>query len=195
MKINPIKLIVGLGNPGQQYAKTRHNAGFWFLEALAEKHHIQFKVDKKYHAFSARASLYGQDVRFLMPQTFMNASGKSVAPFAKFFNIAPQSILIAHDELDFPYGKIQLKTGGGHGGHNGLRDIVPHIGKEFHRLRIGIEHPGHRDKVAGHVLSSAKADDQQKIEASIEAAIQLDELLINGDIQSVKNQLNGFKIS
>lgn len=193
MTMSPLKLIIGLGNPGQQYASTRHNAGFWFVEQLAQKHGINLKLEKKYTALSGRGVIFGEDVRLLLPQTFMNASGKSVAPFVKFYQFTPAQILIAHDELDFPAGKIQLKTGGGHGGHNGLRDIVPHIGKDFHRLRIGIDHPGHKDRVASHVLSKASSSEQQKIDAAIEAALDLDSDFVTGQIQNVKNQLNGFK--
>lgn len=188
-----LALIVGLGNPGQQYVKTRHNAGFWFVERLAQKHHIHLKLDKKYHALTGRGTIFGVDVRLLLPQTFMNKSGTAVAPFCKFYNFQPETVLIAHDELDFPAGKIQLKTGGGHGGHNGLRDIVPHIGKDFHRLRIGIDHPGHKDKVAGHVLSKASPADQTKIDQAIDAALDLDQDFVTGALQNVKNQLNGFK--
>lgn len=190
-------LIVGLGNPGQQYAKTRHNAGFWFVEQLAYKYNIPLKTESKYHAICGRGKVAGEDVRLLLPQTFMNKSGQSVAPFAKFFQIPTENVLVAHDELDFPTGKIQLKTGGGHGGHNGLRDIVPHIGKDFHRLRIGIDHPGHRDRVAGHVLSKASSDDQANIDAAINAAVDLSDVLIEGivtgQLQNVMNRLNGFK--
>lgn len=188
----PLKLIVGLGNPGQQYVQTRHNAGFWFIERLAHKYNIPLKTDKKYNALTGRGNIHGEDIRLLLPQTFMNASGKSVAPFVNFYSIQISEILIAHDELDFAPGKIQLKTGGGHGGHNGLRDIVPHIGKGFHRLRVGIGHPGHRDKVASHVLSKARNDEQDKIDASITAAIDLDKLLVSGAFDEVKNKLNGF---
>lgn len=191
--MSELSLIVGLGNPGQQYAMTRHNAGFWFVQQLADKYHIPLKTDSKYHALSGRGNIAGVDVRLLLPQTYMNKSGQSVSPFAKFFQIAPERILIAHDELDFPAGKIQLKTGGGHGGHNGLRDIVPHISKSFHRLRIGIDHPGHRERVAGHVLSKASADDQKKIDAAIDAALALSDEIVTGQIPSVMNTLNGFK--
>ena len=123
-----ISLIVGLGNPGSEYAQTRHNAGFWFVERLAEQYGITLKKDPKFNGMSGRGHIEGQDVRLLLPTTFMNLVGKSVVPFAKFYNIAPEAILIAHDELDMNPGVIRLKTGGGHGGHNGLRDIVPHIG-------------------------------------------------------------------
>lgn len=136
--MSAISLIVGLGNPGSEYAQTRHNAGFWFVEQLAKNYGITLKNESKFHAFTGRGLIEGHDVRLLLPQTFMNRSGQSVAPFCKFYQIQPSSVLIAHDELDMNAGIIRLKTGGGHGGHNGLRDIVPHIGSDFHRLRIGI---------------------------------------------------------
>ena len=147
-----IKLIVGLGNPGQQYMFTRHNAGFWFVHHLAQQFNIALAPDKKFHGVTGRGQIHGHDVRLLMPLTFMNKSGQSVVPMVNFYGINNNELLIAHDELDIPAGSIKLKTDGGHGGHNGLRDITPHIGNDFHRLRIGIGHPGHKSKVSGHVL-------------------------------------------
>ncbi|ELN4659202.1 aminoacyl-tRNA hydrolase, partial [Escherichia coli] len=155
-----ISLIVGLGNPGKEYAQTRHNAGFWFVERIAEKYGITLKADPKFFGISGRGNIEGQDIRLLLPTTFMNLSGKSVVPFCKFYRVAPEAMLIAHDELDMNPGIIRLKTGGGHGGHNGLRDIVPHLGPNFHRLRIGIGHPGSKERVSGHVLSKAPSSEQ-----------------------------------
>ena len=150
-----IKLIVGLGNPGQQYMFTRHNAGFWFVHHLAQQFNITLSHDKKFHGITGRGQIHGHDVRLLMPLTFMNKSGQSVVPMVKFYGIENDELLIAHDELDIPAGSIKLKTNGGHGGHNGLRDITPHIGNDFHRLHIGIGHPGHKSRVSGHMLSKA----------------------------------------
>lgn len=135
-----IKLIVGLGNPGQQYMFTRHNAGFWFVHHLAQQFNITLAPDKKFHGVTGRGQIHGHDVRLLMPLTFMNKSGQSVVPMINFYGIHNDELLIAHDELDIPAGSIKLKTDGGHGGHNGLRDITPHIGNDFHRLRVGIGH-------------------------------------------------------
>lgn len=188
-----ISLIVGLGNPGNEYAQTRHNAGFWFVEQLADQYGISLKKDPKFFGFSGRGNIKGQDVRLLIPTTFMNASGKSVVPFAKFYNIAPESILIAHDELDMNPGVIRLKTGGGHGGHNGLRDIVPHIGSNFHRLRIGIGHPGSKERVSGHVLSKAPSGEQSLMDDAIAHALSKIDLLVNGEIQQAMNQINAYK--
>ena len=188
-----ISLIVGLGNPGTEYAQTRHNAGFWFVQRLAEQYGIQLKADPKYKGISGRGNIEGQDVRLLLPTTFMNLVGQSVVPFAKFYQIAPEAILIAHDELDMNPGVIRLKTGGGHGGHNGLKDIVPHIGSNFHRLRIGIGHPGSKERVSGHVLSKAPSSEQNLMDDAIAHALSRIQLLVNGDTQQAMNQINAYK--
>ena len=191
--MSKISLIVGLGNPGPEYAQPRHNAGFWFVQRLAEQYGIQLKADPKYKGISGRGNIEGQDVRLLLPTTFMNLSGQSVVPFAKFYQIAPEAILIAHDELDMNPGVIRLKTGGGHGGHNGLKDIVPHIGSNFHRLRIGIGHPGSKERVSGHVLSKAPSSEQNLMDDAIAHALSRIQLLVNGDIQQAMNQINAYK--
>ena len=191
--MSKISLIVGLGNPGTEYAQTRHNAGFWFVQRLAEQYGIQLKADPKYKGISGRGNIEGQDVRLLLPTTFMNLAGQSVVPFAKFYQIAPEAILIAHDELDMNPGVIRLKTGGGHGGHNGLKDIVPHIGSNFHRLRIGIGHPGSKERVSGHVLSKAPSSEQNLMDDAIAHALSRIQLLVNGDIQQAMNQINAYK--
>lgn len=188
-----ISLIVGLGNPGSEYAQTRHNAGFWFIEQLADKYGITLKNDPKFHGISGRGHIEGHDVRLLLPTTFMNRSGQSVVPFAKFYQIAPEAILIAHDELDMNPGVIRLKTGGGHGGHNGLRDIVPHIGPNFHRLRIGIGHPGSKEKVSGHVLGKAPSSEQSLMDAAIDHALSKVKLLVQGQVPQAMNQINAYK--
>ncbi|WP_180005448.1 MULTISPECIES: aminoacyl-tRNA hydrolase [unclassified Acinetobacter] len=191
--MSKLSLIVGLGNPGSEYAQTRHNAGFWFVERLAEQYGIQLKADPKYKGISGRGNIEGQDVRLLLPTTFMNLSGQSVVPFAKFYQIAPEAMLIAHDELDMNPGVIRLKTGGGHGGHNGLRDIVPHIGPNFHRLRIGIGHPGSKERVSGHVLGKAPSSEQGLIDDAIAHALSRTKLLVSGEIQQAMNQINAYK--
>ena len=188
-----ISLLIGLGNPGKEYAQTRHNAGFWFIEQLADQYNIQLKADPKFHAYSGRGTIEGHDVRLLLPTTFMNRSGQSVVPFAKFYQIQPESILIAHDELDMNPGIIRLKTGGGHGGHNGLKDIVPHIGPNFHRLRIGIGHPGHKDQVSGHVLGKAPSSEQTLMDDAIYHAKSRIKLLFDGEVQQAMNQINAHK--
>ena len=191
--MNKLSLIVGLGNPGAEYAQTRHNAGFWYVQQLANQYGIRLKPESRFLGLSGRGTIEGHDVRLLLPSTFMNRSGQSVAPFVKFFQIPVQQILIAHDELDMPAGQIRLKTGGGHGGHNGLRDIVPYIGNDFHRLRIGIGHPGSRDRVSGHVLGKAPPAEQDLLDQAIEQALKQTHLLINGDIAKAMNQLNACK--
>nr|WP_277606350.1 aminoacyl-tRNA hydrolase [Acinetobacter sp. NIPH 2699] len=182
-----------MGNPGKEYAQTRHNAGFWFVEQLADRYGIHLKTDPKFHGFSGRGQIEGHDVRLLLPTTFMNRSGQSVAPFAKFYQISPESILIAHDELDMDPGVIRLKTGGGHGGHNGLRDIVPHLGANFHRLRIGIGHPGSKERVAGHVLNKAPSSEQDLMDAAIDHALSKVKILVDGKVSLAMNQINAYK--
>ena len=189
-----IKLIVGLGNPGEQYQYTRHNAGFWFVLHLAQQFNISLSPDKKFHGLTGRGQIHGHDVRLLLPLTFMNKSGQSVVPMVNFYNIANDELLIAHDELDIPAGSIKLKTAGGHGGHNGLRDITPHIGNEFHRLRVGIGHPGHKSKVSGHVLSKAAPNEQIAIDSALSAAFEALPLLLDGKIERAREHINGFKL-
>ncbi|TXD96940.1 aminoacyl-tRNA hydrolase [Psychrobacter frigidicola] len=189
-----IKLIVGLGNPGQEYMLTRHNAGFWFVQHLAQQFNITLSPDKKFHGVTGRGQVHGSDVRLLLPLTFMNKSGQSVVPMVNFYNIDNDQLLIAHDELDIPAGSIKLKTGGGHGGHNGLRDITPHIGNDFHRLRVGIGHPGHKSKVSGHVLSKASPNDQIAIDSALTAAFEALPLLLEGNVERARERINGFKL-
>ncbi|MFZ3193456.1 MAG: aminoacyl-tRNA hydrolase [Moraxellaceae bacterium] len=190
-----ISLIVGLGNPGTEYAQTRHNAGFWYVERLAQRYGISLKSESRFHGLTGRGQIEGHDVRLLLPSTFMNRSGQAVVPMAKFFQVSPAQLLIAHDELDLASGVIRLKSGGGHGGHNGLRDIVPHLGNEFHRLRIGIGHPGHRDKVTGHVLGKAPNAEQALLDQALDEALRLTDLIVAGNISQAMNQLNRFVAS
>lgn len=192
--MSKIKLIVGLGNPGQQYAQTRHNAGFWFVERIANDFNISLSQDKKFHGLVGRGQVHGADVRLLIPHTFMNKSGEAVVPMVNFYNIANDELLIAHDELDLPTGNMRLKVGGGHGGHNGLRDIVPHIGADFYRLRLGIGHPGHKSKVSGYVLGKPTSDEQIALDLMLDAAMQSLPALINGDIAKAQQAINGFKL-
>lgn len=190
-----ISLIVGLGNPGTEYAQTRHNAGFWYIERLAQRYGISLKSESRFHGWTGRGQIEGHDVRLLLPSTFMNRSGQAVVPMAKFFQVTADQLLIAHDELDLASGVIRLKSGGGHGGHNGLRDIVPHLGAEFHRLRIGIGHPGHRDKVTGHVLGKAPTAEQALLDQALDEALRLTDLIVAGNISQAMNQINRFSAS
>jgi len=187
-----IQLIVGLGNPGAQYEQTRHNAGFWFVEALARQHGASFKNENKFHGEACKLSLDGKEVWLLKPQTFMNRSGQAIAALAKFYKIETANILVAHDELDLQPGDIRLKQGGGHGGHNGLRDTIAQLGnnKDFQRLRIGIGHPGHSSQVTGYVLGKAQADEQRLMEDAIAKALGIMPLVADGEIQKAMNQLH-----
>lgn len=185
-----IKLIVGLGNPGQEYQDTRHNAGFWFVDALARKLNLSFVLEGKYFAYVARGKINGIDLWLLKPQTYMNLSGKSVQTLATFFKIKPEEILVVHDELDFKPGTTKLKQGGGNGGHNGLKDIDRVIGKNYWRLRIGIGHPGDASKVAGFVLNRPMMDEQIEIERNIDKALTVSEQLIAGDFASAQKILH-----
>lgn len=188
---NPISLIVGLGNPGSQYEHTRHNAGFWFVDQLARNSNSDLKPDKKFFGDFAQIHIGRHEIKLLKPMLFMNRSGQAVASLANFYKIKPENILVAHDELDFPVGKIRLKQGGGHGGHNGLRDIIAQLGSSnFMRLRIGIDHPGHSSLVTGYVLGKPTSDDRIAIEASIESAIAVTELLAGGEIQKATQILH-----
>ena len=177
-----IRIIAGLGNPGRRYETTRHNAGYWLVEALAHRYGGQFKSDAKFHGDVAAIAVNGADVRLIKPGTYMNKSGLAVAALARYLKVPPAGVLVAHDELDLEPGTVRLKLGGGPGGHNGLKDVIAHLGKDFYRLRIGIGHPGHRDDVIDYVLNRASAADQGLIdEAVAEAAAVIPVLLGEGD--------------
>ena len=189
-----IKLFVGLGNPGPEYEATRHNAGFWWIDALARELGATLVPERSYWGLVARTNVQGESRWLLQPQTFMNLSGKSVAALARFFKIQPHEILVAHDELDFAPGQVKLKRGGSHGGHNGLRDIHAQLGSpDYWRLRIGIGHPGAKERVSGHVLSKAPSSEQNLMDDAIAHALSRIKLLANGDIQQAMNQINAYK--
>jgi PTH1 family peptidyl-tRNA hydrolase len=186
-----IRLIVGLGNPGAEYAATRHNVGFWFVDVLASAHGEAFKADAKFHGELCRLRLHGRDLRLLKPSTYMNRSGQSVAAVARYFSIEPQQILIAHDELDLAVGTVRLKQGGGHAGHNGLRDTINLLGsRDFWRLRIGIDHPGDRTLVTGYVLGRPSGDDATRIRDALRDAEGVVEFLLEGGFQGAMNRLH-----
>lgn len=186
-----IRLIVGLGNPGAQYEATRHNVGFWFVDALAEGVRESFRTESKFYGDLCRVALAGVDVRLLKPMTYMNRSGQSIAAVARYFDILPEQILVAHDELDLPVGALRLKQGGGHAGHNGLRDTISALGtRDFWRLRIGIAHPGDRTLVTGYVLSHPSREDSARIrDVLIDADRRLPDL-IGGKFQLAMNALH-----
>jgi peptidyl-tRNA hydrolase, PTH1 family len=186
-----IRLIVGLGNPGPEYALTRHNVGFWFVDALAARNGCQFRPESKLHGMLCRASVGGGDLRLLKPTTYMNHSGRSVVAVLRYFDIAPGEMLVAHDELDLPVGTARLKEGGGHAGHNGLRDIISLLGtRDFWRLRIGIDRPGDRQAVVAYVLSRASREDEERLlDALGDAELSLPDL-ITGHFQKAMNRLH-----
>ncbi|WP_038251235.1 aminoacyl-tRNA hydrolase [Xenorhabdus nematophila] len=190
-----IKLIVGLANPGAEYAQTRHNAGAWFVDSLAQRYNQSLKEESKFFGYTARININGQDIRLLVPTTFMNLSGKSVLALAGFYRIEPDEILVAHDELDLPPGVAKMKLGGSNGGHNGLKDIQNKFSNNphFHRLRIGIGHPGDKNKVVGFVLGKPPASEQQLIDDAIDEALRCTDILIKDGMNKAINRLHAFK--
>ncbi|MDX1505011.1 MAG: aminoacyl-tRNA hydrolase [Spongiibacter sp.] len=193
--MDKIKLIVGLANPGQQYQDTRHNAGAWFVAELARQQGVTLTPESRFFGDTARIFIDGSDIRLLVPSTFMNRSGQAIAALAGFYKILPEEILIAHDELDLPPGSARFKTGGGHGGHNGLRDSISQLGnnKGFHRLRIGIGHPGSADKVTAYVLGKPSTEDRIAIDHTIDEALRCLPWAIAGDWAKAMNHLHSFK--
>jgi PTH1 family peptidyl-tRNA hydrolase len=189
-----IQLIVGLGNPGAEYEPTRHNAGFWFVDELARYCQQSFRAEPRFHSDVARCLLQGTECRLQKPQTYMNRSGQAVRALIQFFRIPSEQILVAHDELDLPAGTIKLKKGGGHGGHNGLRDLISHLdSREFYRLRIGIGHPGHKDQVVDYVLKQPGKQDRRLIDEAIDAALDVMPAVIGGHMERAMHTLHSRK--
>ena len=189
-----IRLIVGLGNPGAEYADTRHNAGFWFVDEIARMNAVTLRPEPRFHGLAARVLLEGKDRWLLNPSTFMNRSGQAVSALARFYKLAPEQILIAHDEIDLPDGQIKLKLAGGHGGHNGLRDLHAHLGTpNYWRLRLGVGHPGSKDQVVDYVLHAPSKVDRAKIDSLIDEAARQLPTLLRGDAASVMNHLHSIK--
>ena len=173
---------VGLGNPGSEYEQTRHNAGFWFIDELAWQYKATLKEEKKFFGSVARISISGSDLWLLKPSTFMNRSGQAVAALAQFYKIKPEEILVVHDELDIPCGRIKFKLGGGNGGHNGLKDIQARLGTpDFYRLRLGIDHPGDRNLVVGYVLNKPSPEHRQQIDEAINKSLKAVPMLLAGE--------------
>ncbi|WP_392563532.1 aminoacyl-tRNA hydrolase [Orbus wheelerorum] len=191
-----IKLIVGLANPGSEYAQTRHNAGAWYVDKLAQCFNQSLKNEAKFFGYTARINIDGQDIRLLVPTTFMNLSGKAVQAVAAFYQIKPEEILVAHDELDLNPGIAKLKLGGGHGGHNGLKDIISKLGNnpDFYRLRIGIGHPGDKNKVVGFVLNKPSQPEQDLIDQVIDESVRCTEILVKQGTEAAMNRLHSFKV-
>ena len=186
----PLRLIVGLGNPGPTYARTRHNAGFELIDELARRTGSNLRHEARHQGELARASIAGTDVWLLKPMTYMNLSGQAVRSVAGFYRIAPQSILVAHDELDFPPGVVRLKEGGGAGGHNGLRDLIAQLDDGFWRLRIGIGHPGDRDAVLDYVLGRPPAAEADLIHEAVLAAADAVPVMLTDGAQKAMNRLH-----
>ncbi len=188
----PIKLIVGLGNPGAEYDGTRHNAGFWFVDLLASRHGAAFKIEPRFHGQACRIRFGHHECWLLKPTTFMNRSGQSISSLAKYYKIDPPEILVAHDELDMAAGVARLKLGGGHGGHNGLRDTVKALAtKGFWRLRIGIDHPGDAKQVVNYVLGRPSRSDAVEIEVALDNAERVLGDVLSGEFQRAMNRLHG----
>lgn len=183
-------LIVGLGNPGAQYARTRHNAGFWLVDLLAERCSASFRLEARFKAQVCRIKLGGRPIWLLKPDTYMNESGPSVAGCASYYKLRAEQTLVAHDELELPCGRVGLKRGGGHGGHNGLRDIVSHLNADFVRVRIGIGHPGAGHDVARYVLNVPPVDDLQQIERANAAILENIETVVEGDFDAAMKSIN-----
>ena len=194
MAIFALRLVVGLGNPGSDYARTRHNAGYWLVDELARRHGGRFHSESRYQAELARVSIAGHDVWLFKPTTFMNLSGSAVQAVAAFYRVAPGEMLIAHDEIDLPTGTLRLKEGGGHGGHNGLRDVIARLGALFWRLRIGVAHPGARDEVIDYVLKRASADEQRVLDTAIADAADIVPVLIEQGAQKAMHRLHSRKV-
>jgi peptidyl-tRNA hydrolase, PTH1 family len=186
-----IKLLVGLGNPGPEYTRTRHNAGFWFIDALAEKYQARWGLEKKLHAETAKIMIAGVSVHLLKPTTFMNHSGRAVAAAINYWKLEPGQCLLAHDELDLSPGVARLKFDGGHGGQNGLRDSIAQLSTgAFHRLRVGIGHPGHKDQVTPWVLGRPGKVDVELVEQAIIASLAIVPLLVEGRLNDAMKQLH-----
>ncbi len=189
---SPLKAIIGLGNPGNDYVRTRHNAGFWMVERLAERYRGSFRVENKFHGELTRVQIAGQDLLLLKPSTFMNRSGLAAQALAQFYKLQPTDLLIAHDELDLPAGTARLKAGGGHGGHNGLRDLHRVFGDGYLRLRIGIGHPGDKSLVLNYVLGRPSKGDEDLIVKSIDDATDAVETWCGRGWERALNQLHSI---
>jgi peptidyl-tRNA hydrolase, PTH1 family len=186
----PLKLIVGLGNPGAEHEGTRHNAGFWFVDELARRHELRLRQERRYNAEAGKAEIAGQPLWFLKPMGYMNRSGQPVRAFCDYLQVPSEQVLVVHDELDLAAGVARLKRGGGAGGHNGMKDLIAHIGEDFWRLRLGIGHPGHRDLVIGYVLERPSAVEERLIKESIELAVAEFPRLLTDGAEKMMNRLH-----
>ncbi|MDJ0905956.1 MAG: aminoacyl-tRNA hydrolase [Woeseiaceae bacterium] len=185
-----LSIIAGLGNPEDKYERTLHNAGFWFVDAVARKYGGQFRYEKKFDAEICKVGIDGADVWLAKPQSYMNHSGQPVRAVIDYYRLNPRHMLVAHDEIDLPPDIIRFKQGGGHGGHNGIRDVMAHCGKDFMRLRIGVGHPGEKDKVTGYVLKRGSSDVEAAVGKNIDAALDVIPLLMDDGLNAAMKKLH-----
>lgn len=185
-----LSIIAGLGNPEDKYERTLHNAGFWFVDAVARKYGGQFRYEKKFDAEICKVGIEGSDVWLAKPQSYMNHSGQPVRAVLDYYRLNPRHLLVAHDEIDLPPDTIRFKQGGGHGGHNGIRDVMAHCGRDFMRLRIGVGHPGEKDKVTGYVLKRGSSDVEAAVDKNIDAAIDVIPLLMDDGLNAAMKKLH-----
>jgi PTH1 family peptidyl-tRNA hydrolase len=186
----PLRIVVGLGNPGPEHQLTRHNAGFWFVDLLARRYGGEFRDYRKYSGETARITVGAQELILLKPTTYMNRSGLSIRQLSEFYKVPPDQVLVAHDELDLPVGSVRLKLAGGHGGHNGLRDTIAHLGENFWRLRLGISHPGTRAEVIDYVLTRAPRNEEDLILDAVNGAAECLPLLLEQGAERVMSKLH-----
>ncbi len=190
MQDNHLTIIAGLGNPEERYERTLHNAGFWFVDELARRDGSQFKYEKRFDADVCRIKLAGGDVWLAKPQSYMNLSGGPVRALLDYYRLSAEHLLVAHDEIDLPPGTVRLKLGGGHGGHNGLRDLIQHCGRDFMRLRLGVGHPGQKDQVTGYVLKKASSDVESDILRNVDEAADVMSILAESGLNAAMKKLH-----
>lgn len=185
-----LSIIAGLGNPEERYAQTLHNAGFWFVDSLARKLGAQFRNEKRFDTEICRARIAGEDIWLMKPQSFMNLSGGPVRAVLDYYRLSTDTLLVAHDEIDLPPGTVRLKKGGGHGGHNGIRDVIGHCGADFMRLRLGVGHPGDKDRVTGYVLQAASREVENAVRRNIDEAIAIMPMLVESGLNAAMKALH-----
>lgn len=185
-----LTMIAGLGNPEERYERTLHNAGFWFVDELARRAGVAFKYEKRFDAEVCKISLVGNDIWLVKPQSYMNLSGGPIRGVLDYYRLRAEKLLVAHDEIDLPTGTVKLKTSGGHGGHNGIRDVIQHCGRDFARLRLGVGHPGQKDKVTGYVLKKASSDVEAAILKNVDEAADVMDLLVESGLSAAMKKLH-----
>ena len=185
-----LSMIAGLGNPEERYERTLHNAGFWFVDELARRFNGRFKYEKRFDADICKVTVAGQDVWLAKPQSYMNLSGGPVRGLLDYYRLSVEQLLVAHDEIDLPPGTVRVKAGGGHGGHNGLRDVIKHCGRDFMRLRLGVGHPGHKDQVTNYVLKKASSDVEALINRNVDDAADVMPLLVEDGLNAAMKKLH-----